>query len=361
MAVVTESIGTSSRDHSTITLWEANLDDDPTYDAADDAVGECYNDSVFDEDVLVNGGATIGLASILLSVASGERHDGTSGIGVRITRTAFSASVIVNVGFSAVDIQTVEWLEVERTNITHVIGIAFGVTQGGDTRFCSNCIIHDMPQNGTGNPRGIQTPGNNAFYNILNNIVYNIESTDAGSNTAIGIESGAVNSACLSLNNTVHNISNSNASNSGSPVGFFHDDDANFTFKNNISTDTSTAGSGSPVDFTAVSSATSANNLSSDTSASGTGSLTEKASSDQFVSTTGGSEDLHLKSGADAIDAGADLGTTPSGVEIDINGRDRDAEGDTWDMGAHEFVASLTPPEIITMLNRDKINPIRLM
>jgi len=59
---------------------------------------------------------------------------------------------------------------------------------------------------------------------------------------------------------------------------------------------------------------------------------------------TVGSEDLHLKAQSDAIDAGTDLGTTPSGVEIDINGRDRDSQGDTWDQGAHEFVGDTPPP-----------------
>ena len=67
--------------------------------------------------------------------------------------------------------------------------------------------------------------------------------------------------------------------------------------------------------------------------------MESEPSGDQFVSTTGGSEDLHLKAGADAIDAGTDLGTSPDGVEIDIDGRDRDAEGDTWDIGADEYEA----------------------
>jgi hypothetical protein len=60
---------------------------------------------------------------------------------------------------------------------------------------------------------------------------------------------------------------------------------------------------------------------------------------DEYVSTVGGSEDLHLKAGADCIDAGTDLGTTPTGVNYDIDNRDRDAEGDTWDIGADEYVA----------------------
>ena len=60
-----------------------------------------------------------------------------------------------------------------------------------------------------------------------------------------------------------------------------------------------------------------------------------------FVSTTGDSEDLHISSDSHCIDAGVDLGTT-NGVEIDINGRNRDSQGDTWDIGAHEFVADAT-------------------
>ena len=56
-----------------------------------------------------------------------------------------------------------------------------------------------------------------------------------------------------------------------------------------------------------------------------------------FVSTTAGSEDLHITADSVCVDAGTDLGTT-GGTQTDINGRDRDSEGDTWDIGAHEFV-----------------------
>ena len=41
-----------------------------------------------------------------------------------------------------------------------------------------------------------------------------------------------------------------------------------------------------------------------------------------------------------ACKAGVDLVTTPTYVNIDIDGRDRDAAGDTWDIGADEFVAA---------------------
>ena len=57
-----------------------------------------------------------------------------------------------------------------------------------------------------------------------------------------------------------------------------------------------------------------------------------------FVSTTAGSEDLHITADSVCVDAGTDLGTA-GGSQTDINGRDRDASADTWDIGAHEFVA----------------------
>ena len=60
-----------------------------------------------------------------------------------------------------------------------------------------------------------------------------------------------------------------------------------------------------------------------------------------FVSTGVGTEDLHIDEDSDCIDAGTDVGTT-NGVEIDINGRNRDSNADTWDIGAHQFVPEAT-------------------
>ena len=70
MATVTKSIGTSSRDYSTIAAWEADLDSSSIYSSGDDAVGELYNDSVFVEDIDVDGGGSIGLDSITLTSSS---------------------------------------------------------------------------------------------------------------------------------------------------------------------------------------------------------------------------------------------------------------------------------------------------
>jgi hypothetical protein len=77
-------------------------------------------------------------------------------------------------------------------------------------------------------------------------------------------------------------------------------------------------------------------NLSHDDSADdvGSNSLINKAAATQFVSITATSEDLHLKAGADCIDAGSDLG---SPYDYDI---DNVLRSGTWDIGADELVAA---------------------
>jgi hypothetical protein len=47
MATVTKTIGTSSRDYSTINAWEADLNSGTIYSNGDTAVGEMYADSTF--------------------------------------------------------------------------------------------------------------------------------------------------------------------------------------------------------------------------------------------------------------------------------------------------------------------------
>ena len=57
MATITKTIGTSGRDYSTISAWEADLNDISIYESGHTAIGECYPDSTFDENILINGAA----------------------------------------------------------------------------------------------------------------------------------------------------------------------------------------------------------------------------------------------------------------------------------------------------------------
>lgn len=319
--------------------WEADLDDTGLYASADDAVGEMWNDAAYTERITYNGGATVGLSSITLTVPSSERHDGTNASGSRIeiassTNNPITASTSVDFHLS--------WLEVDCN------GFGTGTYKPVNifnpaTATVKNCIIHDTSS--SGERWGIEVNTITTLVVITNNIIYDItKSTGSGGAHAYGVFlniSSWTSKTAHICNNTIHNTTNL-GSGSGNCEGIHIDvDDTAITIKNNIVTDTNGNNSATKVDFDAtISTAATGTNLSSDTSAPGSGSLVSKTAANQFVSTTGGSEDFHLKTGADAIDAGTDLVTTPSGVEIDIDGRDRNAEADTWDIGADELVAA---------------------
>ena len=326
MADVVKTIGTTSRDYTTITAWEADLDDGVIYSSGDNAYGECYDDSAFDEQVLINGGGSIGLAARFLRGAAGERHDGTAGTGARIVKTSADDYIVAG------DIAPtyVEWLEIDGG------GNAIATITGGSKSLIERqLIVHDTSI-GTNNALGInlasQSTTNQTFVGNRN-IVYDIECTNA-TYVSYGMvnNSSVASTSHVHCNNTVHNITHTAA---GSGYGMGFRDTAGEIERNNISTDSTTA----DYVFSSYSNATVEYNLSSDATASGTGSLTNKTAANQFVSTTGGSEDLHLKSGADAIAAGTDTGTTDV-AEIDIDGYDVDAGGDLWDMGADQFGVS---------------------
>ena len=79
----------------------------------------------------------------------------------------------------------------------------------------------------------------------------------------------------------------------------------------------------------------SGNNFSKDDTAPGSNSIhgTTDSKTPDFVSTTAGSEDLHLQSTSDAID----VGYTRSEFSVDIDG---DTRGSSWDIGADEYITS---------------------
>jgi hypothetical protein len=312
----------------THTLWEA---DDGGGDGLgnDDCTGSAYNDSVFDESWTIDFDAN----SIVQTVAAGERHDGTAGSGAR----NISSTKFIQVGgyTSAITIN-LEWLELHLSAASGTDGDEPIRIFDGDVTFSiQNMLLHGMSVF-RGGPRSLaevfgSSSSNN---NISNNILYDITNTFTGSAEINAIERTGGNVKIL--NNTVFDVH----SDGNSQVhGISHADDATVIVQNDLVVDTTGTGA---EDFKvdSPSNSTMDHNLSSDATASGTGSLINKASADQFVSTS--PVNLHLKSGADAIDAGTDLGTTPSGVEVDIDGlnRDTDPSNDPWDMGAHEFVAA---------------------
>ena len=337
MATVTKTIGTDSRNYSTMLLWEADLDDDDIYDAGDDAVGACYNDSVFDMAgtyLYINSGSSVGgggaLGSIKLTAPEGQRHDGTAGTGVRIVSTSAHNRLYMRPATSTENWLIVEWIELNNNGRDTISVNSSGST--GCVPVIRNCIIHN------GMRSLLQAISKDC--RALNNLFYAGGAVDNGTVRGVDLDADRANGGFI--NNTVFGINN-NASNAAYGL-YIRSDDTDGVLKNNIVMGTSSTGGGSPVDirFPSFSNDIASDyNMTSDSTgdnAGGSNNLIDKTSSDQFVSTTAGSEDLHLKAGSDAVDAGVDLGTTPAGVNIDITGRDRDAEGDTWDMGAYELV-----------------------
>ncbi len=324
MADNDKTIGTDSRDYSTFTLHEASMSG-ASGGAGNNANGFAYNDSAFDEAVTYNDTTP---DAINITAASGEEHDGTAGTGVRLVQSSFN---IINVVCGSDIPHTISWIEIDAGAATGSLTTGLiAVTGGVDTtdQIFRNLIIHDVAetQNGGPGPKGLGGSLGGVECYALNCFVYNIKSS--GNNSGpIGIQNIIDNS----FNCTVFGIESTGGIGDVDAIGI-----NSGTTKNCISMDSASL-NGSASDF---SSGTQEYNLSSDTTASGTGSLISKSASNQFVSIVGGSEDLHLKTGADAIDAGTDLATTPTGVNIDIDGRDRDSEGDTWDIGADQSVSA---------------------
>jgi len=328
MAAVTDEIGTIGRDFSTVVLFESSWGDH----AGDDLTGEMFNDSVFDEVVVMNDATP---DSVTLTVPVSERHDGTAGTGVRIVRTGNgavitgSAELTLDIGWMEVDVGSNESQGAIILDSNNNIGIV------------RNVIVHDI--GGGANSWGIViSDGSFEEKSALNCIVYNVITNSSASHASAGIRCDTNSPTKIRnvINCTVHNTQNNNGTGTCHGIEFF--DEAALTLQNCIVTDSIGTTSSTPVDYSvsSPSNATVDHNLSSDGTASGAGSLTWKLAVDQFVSIVSGLEDLHKKLGSTAIDAGVDKGTSPPGVETSIDGfnRDTDTSRDPWDMGADEFL-----------------------
>jgi hypothetical protein len=338
MADVTRTIGTAGRNYSTMTAWEADLDNGAVYSATDNAIGDCYNDSTFTDTLTLNGGGTIGLNSILLKPATGQGHTGVANTGVKVSSSGASTYTIRTDSALTTTLQS---LELTRTTVT---GFTGGVRNGVSSHTHQRLLIYNITS----------SSGETLFINstsggtLLNNICFNCTTTATGSTASYGINCSSTSGTIADkvINNTFYNVTNDNGS------GVAHiirhaGSSPNRVFQNNIAVTVGGTTSGTKLCYN-ITAGTRTNNLSSDATATGTNSLINKSATNQFLSIVGGSENLHLKAGADAIGAGIDLVTTPTGVQFDINGYDRDVGGDVWDMGADQFAKGNSIPSFNT-------------
>ena len=319
MATVAKSIGTTGRDYSTITAWEADLSNGSVYSSGDTAQGVCYADSVFTENVTISDASAIP-TNIQLTAADGQKHDGTAGSGV-VVKPSSTSSYIINVQEPNTDVSFLEL----NGNGTGRFG--FFCTTSLTGTVLRNCIIHNIRS--TSDTGGtVSVMRNRSAMTFMNNFVFNCTSGTDGSMRVHDTESSVVTNI---FNCTYYYLPVDDAA-EGSAYLFYQ------TFRTTGATGKNVLAyryhtfSADPI----VAGAT-ADYWGAVGAISNVTNVTTEAYADAFVDTSTSDPDLHLKSGTDLIGAGVDLGTTPTNVNIDIDGGDRDAAGTAWDLGADQF------------------------
>jgi hypothetical protein len=338
-----------NRAFSTITLFEEMIDDSsPNYwGSSDDVVGELHADSNF-TDATVNFSQKQSLSSVTLSVYEDDRHDGTAETGALWKPTSNSGH---NQGILRINIDDMiaEWLDISFASLdSNNSNKAIVLAGTNNDNIIRNNLIHDRDGNpGDTGPIIIHTIAAGASSDTLtiqNNIIYNLVETD--NDTAQAINTNQWSGTANIYNNTIYNIDAQGTSKQTWGIVYGNVASAVVNIKNNIVAKMVADGTGSNErayqKFNGSSTENASNNLSDDTTttaaykAPGSNSLQDKTLSEiDFVSITTDAEDLHLDVDSVCRKAGVDLGTT-NGVNIDIDGLDRDATGVTWDIGADQ-------------------------
>ena len=324
-ATVTSTINKAGEDYDTLTLWEDAKDGD-LVTATTIQQADCYDDDGTLSDKFIVDGSTTD-ASYYMKITSpvGERHTGTAGTGFVLTATAVAnggAVILINDNYLVV-----EWIEIAGytgvSNNTSFYAIEQDLLNANST--LAHLLIHDDGATNEQSRVGAILIKGSAL--IYNNIIYNI--------AHYGITNVISYSNCSVYNNTLYDFNQMRVTGWGISVSGNGGNVINNIVMNEVSK--------RPC-FVYDADATNDYNASSDATANSahdlnSGSGTPPTTAD-FVSVGGGTEDLHLVADAVEIDLGTDLGTVAWSVDID--GRDRDTEADTWDIGADEYVSAVT-------------------
>ncbi len=275
---------------------------------------EVFPDRVFSSGVIIEGSTTDADHYLDLSVPEPWQHKGRPGTGVVIDPDGF---------FHAFDV---------RDDFTRIAGFEItgwpnqsgnssweGVHVHADNVLLEFLLIHDDDFGTYNNPNSDAINLNHMIagqnITIRNSIIYNIGR-------------GGINyQGTGAITATIENVTIFNTGLVGADGdGGINNNSASATFNiiNTISMDSNSGADFKHPGILGLSS----NNLSSDASAPGLSPLTGRFAQDQFVSITPGSEDFHLKPGADAIGAGVDRSLRFT-KDIDLITRTL-----PWDIGA---------------------------
>ena len=247
-------------------------------------------------------------------VGTSQRHNGTWNTGFMMIPSSGSA-ISVSEDYVRIEGLAIQATSAAASSAVTILGGSGVFSDDNDVRI-SHCLI--VGRSGSPNSRAVwvSDADNKVNVTIWNTIAYNHSATGSGfAAFQFGGDSTGFNTAycynCTAYKNRY------GLQRYGTTGG-------NVILKNCMSLENTDN------DYTGTFDASSDYNMSSNTSAPGTHSLHNKTASANFVSTAAGSEDLHLKYGADAINAGTSLSSV---FTNDIDGQVRSIP---WDMGADE-------------------------
>jgi len=370
--VTTKTIGTSSRDYSTITAFEAALDTINTATGASHIIGECYADSAFTSDSSIDWGwNNAGLKCVTLRPASGHGHpgyddcysggtnedgdayvtidgSGTDDLEWTWNDTPNDQGILViedlifrNLQYASGDSiyvfrdydYSVKGFQVVRRNLVHDIVIDSDVTtwRGIRTKYCGgdfylNNVFYNIDINGTSDGYYIRL-----FYNHTRN-------DSAGTDTWV-------------VNNTFYWNDSAGASSTGIWLDYDYDV-ANYY--NNLVVNCGNGNWDDMEDDGSASNLGLATNATSDTSAYPTGDSDYQNLADDDLFTTCYDDntdadywDLSLAAssspaeGTTVTDSTLAFDTWPlsllGGSEVEIDAAGNDRTGETWDVGAFQY------------------------
>lgn len=298
------TINLATQDYDTLALWEDAKDGD-LVTATQQRTAECYDD---DGDLggtcVIDGSITDATYFMKVTSPVAERHSGIAGTGFTYKPGAFE-------GLTTADPFTlIEWLDVDSSTVNSGRPL-FANFGSSTTTKVQNCIFHDEDaSDGITDTTGIIVY-NTIIYNCPDDgiVISDFQSGKIYNCTIYGNGGDGIDTSANSNNDVRNTISYNNTGDDFNGTGYGASADYNFS-----KDDTAPEAAG--------------NSIHGDTD----------GKTPDFVSVTGGSEDFHLQSTSDAIDEGDDLGTD---ANIDIDNRDRDAENDTWDIGADEYVSAV--------------------
>jgi hypothetical protein len=311
-ATVDHNVPTSSfsitRAFNTLQSWENSRNGDLVSENRVE-IGVAYKDGAFTETLTIDGGTTDASHFMILTVAWGQRHNGTASTGVVLDGQAADRMGIEIWD----DYSLLEWFDLR--NHRGLTGYPSIRISGANNVLIQNVLVHDF-FDAASNTEGIslrQTFVSGAT--VRNSIIYNGDSA--------GIEGDDANDTLIIENCTIYNMDGNGIDEKlGTPI-----------------TVTNTISMGSVgLDFDAPSGAQS-HNMSEDGTASCGSCLFGQNPSIQFVSIPG--SDFHLAPSSTALGAGTDLSGS---FWSDIDGGLR---ASPWDIGADELEAA-TAVELVS-------------